>query len=231
MPTPMLSASNSCCREKLAIVSLFLASASAVISGSLPMSVTTRVTTAACRAWSSRIAACFASTCAISWLQHRRQFRGVAGERNQAARHIELAGRQREGVDRAGIEDRHLVGLVGTIGRRHQPVDGLADQGFELRIVIGAAIGRQDPFMLALGGGRLRNGAVSALAGSSAFPATRSGTGCRGRRSRPSAKAMRTARRAQPKGGGSSGHRAVPHPLTPSHCLRHPACITRPMAS
>ena len=32
------------------------------------MSVTTRVTTAAWRAWSSRIEACFASTCAISWL-------------------------------------------------------------------------------------------------------------------------------------------------------------------
>ena len=68
MPTPMPSASNSCAREKLAIVSLVLASASAVRSGSLLMSVTTRVTTAACRAWSSRIEACFASTCAISWL-------------------------------------------------------------------------------------------------------------------------------------------------------------------
>ena len=73
--------------------------------------------------------------------QHRGQFRGVAGQRDQAARHIELAGRQRERIDRARIEDRHLVGLVGTIGRRDQPVDGLADQGFQLRIVIGAAIG------------------------------------------------------------------------------------------
>ncbi len=32
------------------------------------MSVTTRVTIAAWRAWSSRIDACLASTCAISWL-------------------------------------------------------------------------------------------------------------------------------------------------------------------
>ena len=62
----MPSASNSCAREKLAIVSLVLASASAVKSGSLPMSVTTRVTTAALRASSSRIEACLASTCAIS---------------------------------------------------------------------------------------------------------------------------------------------------------------------
>ena len=73
--------------------------------------------------------------------QHRGQFRGVAGQRDQAARDVELAGRQREGVDRAGIEDRHLVGLVGTVGGRDQPVDGLADQRFQLRIVIGAAIG------------------------------------------------------------------------------------------
>ena len=44
------------------------ASASAVRSGSVLMSVTTRVTIAAWRAWSSRIAACLDSTCAISWL-------------------------------------------------------------------------------------------------------------------------------------------------------------------
>ena len=92
--------------------------------------------------------------------QHRGQFRGVAGERDQAARHIELAGRQRERVHRAGIEDRHLVGLIGTIGGRDQPVDGLADQGFQLRIVIGAAIGGEDALMLALARRRLRHGAV-----------------------------------------------------------------------
>ena len=33
--------------------------------------------------------------------QHRGQFGGIAGERNQTARHIELAGRQREGIHRA----------------------------------------------------------------------------------------------------------------------------------
>ena len=92
--------------------------------------------------------------------QHRGQFRGVAGERDQAARDIELAGRQRERVHRAGIEDRHLVGLVGTIGGRDQPVDGLADQRFQPRIVIGAAIGGQDALMLALARGRLRHRAV-----------------------------------------------------------------------
>ena len=92
--------------------------------------------------------------------QHRGQFRGVAGERDQAARHIELAGRQRERIDRARIQDRHLVGLVGPLRRRHQPVDGLGDEGLELRIVIGAAIAGENTLMLALGGRRLHHGAV-----------------------------------------------------------------------
>ena len=91
--------------------------------------------------------------------QHRRQFRGVAGQRNQPAGDIELSGGQREGVDRAGIEDGHLVGEVGAVGGRHQPVDGLGDQRFQPRVVIGAAIGGQDALMLALGRGRLRHGA------------------------------------------------------------------------
>ena len=92
--------------------------------------------------------------------QHRGQFGGVAGERHQAARHIELAGRQREGVDRAGIEDGHPVGLLGTVGGRDQPVDGLADQGREFRIVIGAAIGGENALMFALARRRLRDGAA-----------------------------------------------------------------------
>jgi hypothetical protein len=67
MPTPISSASSSCAREKFAIDSLFLAIVNAVTSGSVPMSETTLSTIAACRAWSSRCAACLASTCAISW--------------------------------------------------------------------------------------------------------------------------------------------------------------------
>ena len=98
--------------------------------------------------------------------QHRGQFGGVAGERHQAARHIELAGRQREGVDRAGIEDGHPVGLLGTVGGRDQPVDGLADQGREFRIVIGAAIGGENALMFALAGRRLRDGAARLRRGS-----------------------------------------------------------------
>ena len=146
--------------------------------------------------------------------QHRGQFRGIAGQRDQATGHIKLAGRQRERVHRAGIEDRDLVGLVGTIGGRDQPIDGLADQRFELRIVIGAAIGRQNSLMLALGGGRLGNSMIGLDTGSASPANWRSGTG-RCRRSRP-ARRSRTAERAQPKGGGSSWSCAVPHTLTPS---------------
>src|SRR6202035_4352361 len=42
----------------------------------------------------------------------------------------------------------------------------------------------------------------------------RSETGCRDRRRRRKAPAKRTARRAQPKGGGPSWSRALPHRLT-----------------
>ena len=92
--------------------------------------------------------------------QHRGQFRGIARERDQPARHVKLAGRKRERVDRTRIEDRHLVGLIGTIRCRDKPVDRLANQRFELRIVIATAIGRENSLMLALGGRRLRDRAV-----------------------------------------------------------------------
>ena len=160
MPTPMPSASNSCAREKFAIVSLVLASASAVRSGSLLMSVTTRVDDRGLPRLVLADRGVLGQHMRHLVAQHRGQFRGVAGERDQAARDIELAGRQREGVHRAGIEDRDLVGLVGTVGGRDQPVDGLADQRFQLRVVIDAAIGGEDALMLALGGRRLRDRAV-----------------------------------------------------------------------
>jgi hypothetical protein len=47
--------------------------------------------------------------------------------------------------------------LVRAIRGRNQPIDRLADQGFQLRIVIGTAIGGQNPFVLALGGRGLRD--------------------------------------------------------------------------
>ena len=63
----MASASSSCAREKLASAIFERASASAPVCGSESTSVTTRLTIAACRAWSSRMAAWRAVTCAISW--------------------------------------------------------------------------------------------------------------------------------------------------------------------
>ncbi len=134
--------------------------------------------------------------------QHRGQFGSVAGERDQAARDVELAGRQREGIHRAGIEDRHLVGLVGTIGGRDQAVDGLGDQRLQLRIVIGAAIGGRG-----CAHARARSPASAPPCGS-ASPATSMATGSGLEAAHVAAggkrEGRRTARRAQPKGGGLS---------------------------
>ena len=142
--------------------------------------------------------------------QNRRQFGGVAGERDQAARHVELAGRQRECVHRAGIEDRHLVALIGTLGSRHQPVDGLGDQGLQLRIVIGAAIGGEDPLMLAFGGRRLHHGAVGFY------------RGCRGGGGlKPAHLAAGRERQASAQQDGRSPKAAAHPSLAPSRQLRH----------
>ena len=66
MPTPIPSASSSCERENPASAIFDFASVSALICGSLNTSVATRLMSAAWRAWSSRIAAWRAITCAIS---------------------------------------------------------------------------------------------------------------------------------------------------------------------
>ena len=76
--------------------------------------------------------------------QHRGEFGGVVGEREQAARDVELTVRQREGVDRRRVEDRDLVFQVRPLGCGDELVDGLRDQPFEPGIVIGAAIGGED---------------------------------------------------------------------------------------
>ena len=151
--------------------------------------------------------------------QHRRQFRGVAGQRDQAARHVKLAGRQRERVHRARIEDRHLVGLIGTIGGRDQPVDRLADQGFQLRIVIGAAIGGQDALMLALGGRAFARPCVPACWG--AWGRRRGGLKPADIATAGQAQTRRTAHRRSPMAPARPGPRAVPRtlPRRPRICL------------
>jgi hypothetical protein len=86
--------------------------------------------------------------------QHGGELRGVVGKCEQPARDVELAVRQREGVDRRRVEDGRLVSQVRSLGGRDQPVNRLGEQRFELRILIGAAVGCEDARMLALG--RLR---------------------------------------------------------------------------
>ncbi|MGY4599277.1 hypothetical protein ACVWXL_007023 [Bradyrhizobium sp. GM22.5] len=90
--------------------------------------------------------------------EHGGQFRRIARQRKKTARDIELAVRQREGVHRAGIEDRDPVTLIGAVGRCDQAVDGLGDERFEPGVVICAAVARQDALVLLFGGGGLRDG-------------------------------------------------------------------------
>ena len=93
--------------------------------------------------------------------QHGGKLGFVVGERDQAARHVKLAGRQREGVDRLRIEHRDFVMQVGPLRRRDQPLDRLLDHALQRGIVIDAAIGRQDALMLAQH--RRRHGGVGRL--------------------------------------------------------------------
>ena len=88
--------------------------------------------------------------------QHRGELGLVVGERDQAARDVELAVRQGKGVDRRRVENGDLVFQVGTLGGGDQPLDGLLDQRLQPRVLVGAAVGRQDARVLALGGGRPR---------------------------------------------------------------------------
>src|SRR5262249_68786 len=81
---------------------------------------------------------------------------GVVGERDEPARHVELAGRQREGVDRGRIEDGDTIVHIRPLRRRHELRDHLVEQAFELGILIGAVIGGQDAVVLARGRDRRR---------------------------------------------------------------------------
>ena len=81
--------------------------------------------------------------------EHGGQFGFVVGERDQAARDIELAGRQRKGVDRLRIEHRHFVVQVRPVGGGDQPLDRPLEHDLQLGIVIDAAIGREDALVLA----------------------------------------------------------------------------------
>jgi hypothetical protein len=74
----------------------------------------------------------------------------VARKRQQSARDVELPVRQRERIHGGRIENRDLVADVGTLGRRHQPVNDLRDHRLETRVLVGAAIRGEDALVFAL---------------------------------------------------------------------------------
>ena len=83
--------------------------------------------------------------------QHRGELGVVVGERDQAAGDVELAVRQREGVDRGRVEDGDLVFQVRPLGGRDQLVDGLLQHAAaRAGSSIDAAIGGEDAQVLAL---------------------------------------------------------------------------------
>ena len=61
--------------------------------------------------------------------QHGGEFGVVVGKRDQAAGDVELAVRQREGVDGGRVEDGDLVAQVGPLGGRDQACHDFADLG------------------------------------------------------------------------------------------------------
>ena len=130
----MPSASNSCAREKLASAIFDLASASAPV-----LRIGQHVVDhAADDRGLPRLVLADGGVAGdhVRHLvrEHRGEFRGVVGERDQAARHVELAARQRERVDGGRVEDGDLVAQVRPFGRRHQLVHGAFDQASRLRV-------------------------------------------------------------------------------------------------
>ena len=89
-------------------MSFDLASASAPICGSLSTSLTTWPMIAACARLLLADRGVARDHVPHLMRQHRGELGLVIGERDQAARDVELAVRQRESVDRRRIEDRHL---------------------------------------------------------------------------------------------------------------------------
>ena len=140
--------------------------------------------------------------------QHGGEFGFVVGERDQAARGVQLTVRQRERVDRLRIEHRHFVMQVRPLGRRHQPLDRLLEHRLQLGIVIDAAIGRQDALVLAQR--RRRHGGFRRL--------------CRRRQSRLRRQSGRRGRagREQQRRGGNGRMRQPPACNAPAH--KRPAC-------
>lgn len=88
--------------------------------------------------------------------QHRSELGRVIGERDQTARHIQISARQGKSVDRGGIENGDAILQIGPLGGGDELGDGLMQERFELGIVVGAVIGRENALVLALRASRGR---------------------------------------------------------------------------
>ena len=121
----MPSASNSWAREKLASAILDLASASAPSCGSLEQVGGDAVDERGLARLVLADLGVAGDDVRHLVRQHRGELGVVVGERDQAAGDVELAVRQREGVDRGRVEDGDLVFQVRPLGGRDQLVDGL----------------------------------------------------------------------------------------------------------
>ena len=76
----------------------------------------------------------------------------IIGQRQQAAGHVEITARQREGVDVGRIEDGDAIGLrADWPDTKRQPADDLGHHALELGVGIFAAIGGEDARVLGLG--------------------------------------------------------------------------------
>ena len=89
-------------------------------------------------------------------------FRGVIGQRQQPARHIEIAARQGEGIDHRRIQQCHLVRLAGRITGGGKLDQRFVQQALGCRGVEFAAEQRHKPLVLApasrINAGRARCG-------------------------------------------------------------------------
>ncbi len=79
---------------------------------------------------------------------HGCDFGRVVREREQAARDIEIAARQCEGIDIGTVENCDAIGLVRLVGNCRQLADDLRHHAFKSLVLVLAAIGREDTRML-----------------------------------------------------------------------------------
>ena len=133
MVMPIPSASISWLREKVARLSCELLRAVWLWSGSEMTSVATRSTRSRALHHAGALHGVVQQHVRHLVREHGGKLRGIVGKRDQAARDVEVAARQREGVGDRGIQDRHLVVARRIVGRRDQAGDDLRHRPLDLR--------------------------------------------------------------------------------------------------